>query len=446
MSEYHLGGKDYIFEISAYPSRRGLSVFTKDITEGVQAEKALRVSEDRYRDLVEHSQDLICTHDLNGQILSANQGAEKLLGYDHTDLLTMNMRDVLAPEVRNEFDKYLFTIREQGAASGLMLVQTRTGERRIWEYNNTLRMEGVATPIVRGMAQDITERMRAEEALRRSEEEARRLAEENRVVAEIGRIISSTLKIEEVYEHFSEEARKLISLDRISITIITPDQQSATIAYVSGDKIEDRHQAEVVPLAGSPTEEIIRTRSPLLIQTEDEEEIRNCFPKLVSTFRAGFRSLISVPLISKDKVIGALHLRSIKPNAYTDRDVNAAERVGNQIAGAIANSQLFSDRERVEKERMVLKSSCVRRKRWRPSGLWRVGLPTISTISWVVFWDMPSSPAWIFQRDPKPKSICSSRSSPLIGPRIWCSRSWLSVARANRNGNHWISGRSSKRL
>jgi PAS domain S-box-containing protein len=46
-----------------------------------------------------------------------------------------------------------------------MVVQTRSGEKRIWEYYNSLRTEGVATPIVRGMARDITEQRRAEKAV-----------------------------------------------------------------------------------------------------------------------------------------------------------------------------------------------------------------------------------------------------------------------------------------
>ena len=49
------------------------------------------------------------------------------------------------------------------------------------------------------------------------------------------------------------------------------------------------------------------------------------------------------------------------------------------------------------------------------------------------------------RRIPRPNTICSSRSRRPIGPKIWCSRSWLSAARENRNGSHWISSRSLKR-
>jgi two-component system cell cycle sensor histidine kinase/response regulator CckA len=149
----------------------------QDITERKQAEQALRESEDRYRDLVENSQDLICTHDLQGNFLSVNPAAAKLLGYDRSTILSMNVRDILAPEVRDEFPSYLDTIRKQGHAKGLMLIQTATGEKRILEYNNTLRTEGVASPIVRAINHDITERERAEQALRESEERYRILVE-----------------------------------------------------------------------------------------------------------------------------------------------------------------------------------------------------------------------------------------------------------------------------
>jgi PAS domain S-box-containing protein len=156
--------------------RGAVGVFV-DITQRKRALNALRESEDRYRDLVEHSQDLLCTHDLEGRLLSSNPRPARILGYEVAELLAIPMREVIAPEYREQFDAYLARMKTVGADKGLMAVLTRTGERRIWEYNNTLRTEGVPLPIVRGMARDVTERVRAEKALFATEERFRQLAE-----------------------------------------------------------------------------------------------------------------------------------------------------------------------------------------------------------------------------------------------------------------------------
>jgi PAS domain S-box-containing protein len=147
------------------PAVGAIVINYRDVTERKHAEETLRASEDRYRDLVDNSQDLICTHDLEGRILSANPFAEQLLGHKSSAILQMNIRDILAPESQRLFDLYLRRIQKRGFAEGTMVVQTIRGEKRIWEYRNTLRTEGVTVPIVRGMARDITERKQAEEQI-----------------------------------------------------------------------------------------------------------------------------------------------------------------------------------------------------------------------------------------------------------------------------------------
>jgi methyl-accepting chemotaxis protein len=183
---------------------------------------------------------------------------------------------------------------------------------------------------------------------KKAEEKLERLAEEREIVANIGRIISSTLEIDKVYEQFAEEVRKIIPFDRISINIVYPEKGTFSTAYVLGTDVAGRRSRDMIPLAGSATEEVMRTRSNLLVQTDDIDEVAKRLPQLLPTFQAGLRSLMAVPLISNDQVIGTLHLRSLKPKAYTETDVKLAESIGIQIAGAIANARLYEETKRAE--------------------------------------------------------------------------------------------------
>jgi len=138
--------------------------------EVIPIRQAFHDNEDWYQDLVEHSQDLLCIHDLEGRLLSVSPTPARLLGYSVEEILQIPLQDLIAPEFRSQFEVYLKQIARVGEARGYLALVTRSGERRIWEYRNTLRSEGLETPIVRGMARDVTEQKRAEKLLREAHE------------------------------------------------------------------------------------------------------------------------------------------------------------------------------------------------------------------------------------------------------------------------------------
>ncbi|MGA8201415.1 MAG: sigma 54-interacting transcriptional regulator [Candidatus Sulfotelmatobacter sp.] len=146
-----------------------------------------RENQEWYEDLVEHSHDLLCVHDLEGHLLLVNPAPARILGYSVEELLSIPMRELIPLEFRSQFDSYLSQIEMKGEARGFLALMTRSGERRIWQYYNTLRIDGAeGRRIVRGIAHDVTEQLRTEKLLREAGEGLLREVRKNeRTIAEL---------------------------------------------------------------------------------------------------------------------------------------------------------------------------------------------------------------------------------------------------------------------
>jgi PAS domain S-box-containing protein len=309
----------------------------EDITERKRAEEALRESEDRYRDVVEHTHDLICVHDLEGQILSVNQRAATVLGYDQSVLMRKNIRDILLPEVRDEFDAYLAMIQKDGVASGLMLVQTSTGERQIWEYDNILLTEGIRGATVRGMAHDITERKRAERLLQAL----------NRAALTMERALTP----EEIFTAAAEEFKKLgfsyavfltdESQSRLFPKYLSYEIQAIKVAEkLSGLKAEDFS----VPVKAADTyRQGIWKRQTVFVENV-RDVARQILPGPLKGFAEQIVKILKVPksidapLIVEDEVIGLL---SVQSDDLTENDLPAVTAFAHQMAAAWRKVQLL---------------------------------------------------------------------------------------------------------
>ena len=136
-------------------------------------DKRLRDQLELFRQLVENSQGLVCSHDLEGNLLYVSPASAMELGYAPDDGVGRNLREFLAPSVRPFFDGYLARIREKEADRGLLRLVSRGGEERLWAYRNVLFRLPDRDPYVIGHAVDITERVHLESLLRDSEERYR---------------------------------------------------------------------------------------------------------------------------------------------------------------------------------------------------------------------------------------------------------------------------------
>jgi len=137
-----------------------------DVTVQHEAEETLRESEARYRQLVEGSLGMVCTHDLNGVLLSINTHGAQSLGHRREDAIGHRLDEFFPEPLRHSLNQYLRNIRKNSEAQGLVHLQHVNGEEHVIAYRNRLIEVPTRAPYVLVFGIDITEQVRAEEKLR----------------------------------------------------------------------------------------------------------------------------------------------------------------------------------------------------------------------------------------------------------------------------------------
>jgi PAS domain S-box-containing protein len=319
-----------------------------DLESRIRAEDALRESEERYRRIVETSLEGIWILNEERRTIFVNKRIADMLGYTPEEMLGKRIDSFI---FEGDLEDYALKrdARQRGVAEVFERRFRRKDKTTIWNIVSTSPLfdgQGRFTGSF-AMFTDITERKLAEEALRVSEQAARRLANESELIAEIGRIISSTLNIEEVYACFAEKVREAIPFDRIAVNTVNMKNYTRTIRYVTGDMFASYGIGQVISLVGTGIEQAIQTKSSILINSKSPEDIRR---KLLAAHQFGAESTMLIPLIFKDEVMGYLAVHSAQIDAYSEDDLRLAERMASQIAGAIANAQLFRERTQAEEK------------------------------------------------------------------------------------------------
>lgn len=303
-------------------------VMWHDITERRKAEKELRESEERYRDLFENANDLIYVHDLEGNYLSINRACERVFGYTREEALKLTLNDVATPE-HIEIAKQKLKDKVDGTTAQTTYEAdclTKDGRRVTLEINSGLIYKDGNPVAVQGVARDITERKRTETALIRSEMEYRDLFENaNDLIYThnlLGNFTSLNRAGEIITGYTREEAVKL----NIS-QVVAPEFLEAARAMIAqklgGDK-STAYELEIISKSGERVSLELSTRliiidgKPAGVQgigrditarKQAEQSLHNALSLFASTFESTADGII---VMSSDKRIVAYNQKFVE--------------------------------------------------------------------------------------------------------------------------------------
>ncbi len=155
----------------ADPAIRGIIINYRDVTESRRAEEALRLGEERFRQLTEQATDIIFNCDLRGHFTFVNRTAVKLLKYREEELLGRHFLTLIRPDFLDQVRTFYERQRDDNIRSTYFEfpVVAKDGSE-IWMGQSVQIIDNNGLPIgVQAIARDITQRLGLEEQLRQAQ-------------------------------------------------------------------------------------------------------------------------------------------------------------------------------------------------------------------------------------------------------------------------------------
>jgi PAS domain S-box-containing protein len=178
LEEYRKNGSTVILENTmtflrdANGAPVGILCVAADITERKQTEEALRESEEKYKFLVENTNDIIWVFDLETMSYSfCSNSVERILGFTAEETVGMKLDDVFSPEAKKAVQAAFWKIVAGKEPSDRVLIEVehiaKNGNRLWMEINAVVKRDKSGKPVAfNGVTRDITARKLAEDELK----------------------------------------------------------------------------------------------------------------------------------------------------------------------------------------------------------------------------------------------------------------------------------------
>jgi PAS domain S-box-containing protein len=316
-------------------------VYTEDITERKLSEEALRESEERFRSIIEATNEWIWSINLEGLHTYCNPAVENILGYKPEEILGRSGYDFMHEEDRRRMEEMLpALIRERRGWSGLVVRwRHRDGSFRYLESNAVPIFDtGGAVIGYRGSDRDITEHRQNEKALTE-------LADREALINRISKAVHRSLGLTEIFHTAVKELGSHLGVDRCLLFMLdTQSGLARTVAEYKAEGIRSAWRDYSLTLLGDLMAGIREHGVLAFDDVAADEPVRDIYNNILRP--VGVRSVMYVAIRVGDETTGCFALSTTRStHAWSETDIALSRAVADQTGIAIRQAELYQKAE-----------------------------------------------------------------------------------------------------
>ncbi len=338
----------------------GIVYIFKDVTARKDVEMALAQEQYLLTTLMDNIPDRIYFKNLTGQFIRVNQAqlqalgapeAAQVLGKTDFDFYT-------AAHAQPAYEDEQTILRTGQPLVGREEKETWPDGRATWALTTKMPLRDRAGHIMGtfGVSHDITDRIRAEAAVRdlnvqlehrvyeRTAQLERRTIE-LAALADIGRAMSATLDEDSLLELIARQVSRVMYSEKLYVALYYPEEDEiefARDAPPAQNRRENRRK-----LANGLTEHVLRTRQPLFLHGDMEAQTAALG---IHYFGRPAASWLGVPMLRGERVLGVLAVQHYSdPDAYDASHLELLQSIASQAAIALENARLYTEARQARK-------------------------------------------------------------------------------------------------
>ncbi|MGD8403313.1 MAG: PAS domain S-box protein [Anaerolineales bacterium] len=330
-------GDEFFAEITiSQVELAGQKIYTailRDITRRIQAEQALKESEEHFRTLFEHLPIPAFTKNRDGQYTSSNAENQR---YWNVNPIGKSDLELLPPKVADALRAVDLSVLETGEAltEERLFENTSLGKRQFISRKVPLRDGSNNIVGILGANVDITERKQAEQAL-------------SRRIDELGALYKTTLEIISVHDLSSllnSIVKRAVALlggtgGGLYLCDLEMEQARCVVSY----QTQDDYTGTVLRFGEGAAGKVAATGEPLII---DDYRTWDGRAKVFEE-KQPFNAMVSAPMLWKGRVTGVVHvLHDSEKRKFTQEDLKLLISFANQAAIAVENTRLLDETQR----------------------------------------------------------------------------------------------------